>query len=682
MRAFIIRPFDRKKDLKGNEIDFDEVARVLIDPALTAVGAEGRETLDIVKSGNIRIDMFRRLLTADLVVADLSIHNANIFYELGIRHALRDHGTFMLRCDADKFPFDLQTDRYFTYNKEDPAASLPDLINALKNVTAEVQKDYTAKDSPVFMSLPNLTEPESWRFNPVPQDFGEEVGRAQADRRTGDLALLSYEVKGFEWGQNGWRTVGRAQFDLKSYASAKVTWESIRKEEPTDLESNILLGTIYERLGDLTRSTQALDRAIHNNAIESSQRAEVYALLGRNAKTSWRDQWVNDPPESRVTTAFRSPYLRDSFENYKRAFDEDLNHFYSGLNALAMLSILLELAGVLPNVWNELFETDEEAQTQLSSYKEEATKLAAAVDMSLQAARNRLKRKQSKPDVWAEISNADLRFITSKRPPRVAAAYRDALAGAPDFACDSVRKQLLLYKDLGVLTGNLSAVEQVVGVAQEVASPKPQQRKRVLLFAGHMIDEPGRKTPRFPAEKEAMAREKIKEAVMREMQLDPGVACAYAGAASGGDILFQEICVELGIATKLYLAIPPPNYVTTSVEKGGQQWVQRFWQIHGEHAARNQVRVLSESSDNGEYLPAWLRDKPKYSIWQRNNLWMLFNALDEACDPKTGDPNISLIALWDGAGGDGPGGTRDLVDKVKGLGARCEIISTKEAFNL
>ncbi|HEV8371510.1 MAG TPA: tetratricopeptide repeat-containing protein [Pyrinomonadaceae bacterium] len=682
MRAFIIRPFEKKKDLNGNEIDFDEVARVLIDPALSAIGAEGRETLDIVKSGNIRIDMFRRLLTADLVVADLSIHNANIFYELGIRHALREHGTFMLRCDADKFPFDLQTDRYFTYNKENPAASLPDLISALKSVMAEIQKDYTAKDSPVFMSLPNLTEPESSRFNPVPQDFGEEVTRAKSDGRAGDLALFSNEVKGFEWEQNGWRTVGRAQFDLKSYASAKVTWEYVRRLEPSDLESNILLGTIYERLGDLTRSTQALDRAIENEDIQSNQRAEVYALLGRNAKTRWRDEWVNDLPESRVTTSFRSPHLRDSFENYRRAFEEDLNHFYSGLNALAMLSILIELATKLPNIWNELFETDEEAEAKLGSYKEDAAKLAATVDISLQATRNRLKR-DGKKDVWAEISNADLRFITSKRPSRVATAYRDALVGAPDFARDSVLKQLLIYKDLGVLTGNLTEVENVVGVAKAAPTSKPQQRKRVLLFAGHMIDAPGREHQRFPPDREDIAREKIKEAVMREMQADAGVSCGYAGAASGGDILFQEVCLELGIPTKLYLAIPAQKYVSTSVDKAGQTWVQRFWKIHGEHAAQNQVRVLGDTiDDEGEYLPAWLRSKPKYSIWQRNNLWMLFNALDEGCDPKTGDPNISLIALWDGAGGDGPGGTGDLVDKVKNLGARCEIINTKEVFKL
>jgi len=123
MRAFIIRPFGTKKDGKGNDIDFNKVAAELISPALEAIDAEGRETLDIFEAGNIRVDMFRRLLTADIVVADLSISNANVYYELGIRHALREHGTVMIRCDGDAFPFDLQTDRYFTYDRNDPKAT-------------------------------------------------------------------------------------------------------------------------------------------------------------------------------------------------------------------------------------------------------------------------------------------------------------------------------------------------------------------------------------------------------------------------------------------------------------------------------------------------------------------------------------------------------------------------------
>ena len=93
MQAFIIRPFDTKKG-----IDFDRVERELIGPALGAHGIAGRTTADSLKQGNIRTEMFNRLLTADVVVVDVSIHNANVFYELGIRHALREKRTYMIRA--------------------------------------------------------------------------------------------------------------------------------------------------------------------------------------------------------------------------------------------------------------------------------------------------------------------------------------------------------------------------------------------------------------------------------------------------------------------------------------------------------------------------------------------------------------------------------------------------------
>jgi hypothetical protein len=683
MRAFIVRPFGTK-----NDINFDEVERVLITPALQAVGAVGGTTIDIVEAGNIRVDMFRRLLTADLVVADLSIHNANVFYELGIRHALRDHGTFMLRCDADKFPFDLQTDRYFVYSKENPAASLAGLITALKSTKDAAEKNAAAKDSPVFMSLPSLREPEPSMFNPVPQDFGEEVGRAIAVAKGGDLALLSYEVHGFEWETSGRRTVGRAQFDIEALVGAKETWEAVRKLKQNDLEANIRLGTVYERLGDLVLSTQALERALSNPAIKQDERAEAYALMARNSKTRWCEEWEAAVPLERAATALRSSQLRDSFENYERAFNEDLNHFYSGLNSLAMLKIMVALARAMPDVWAEDFKNAGKAEEALEEYTEQAMKLAAAVELSLAATSQRLKR-EGKKDMWAEISAADLNFITTEEPqPFVAASYRKALAGAPGFAHDSARKQLAIYRDLEVLGVNLAEVFKVVGEppplpapGAEPAAPWPP-RKRVLLFAGHMIDAPDRKKPRFPADKEQVAREKIKEAVLKEMNSGAGVRSGYAGGASGGDILFQEVCAELGIPTRLYLAIPPQKYIVTSVQKAGPMWVERFWNLYNQHKAQKQVRELSDATDENEYLPAWLREKADYGIWQRNNLWMLFNALDEGCDPKSDDPNLTLIALWDGAGGDGAGGTADLVNKVEGMGARCEVIKTKELFGL
>jgi tetratricopeptide (TPR) repeat protein len=676
MRAFIIRPFGIKDD-----INFDEVERLLIAPALEAVGAEGRTTIDIVEAGNIRMDMFRRLLTADLVVADLSIHNANVFYELGIRHALRDRSTFMLRCRADSFPFDLQTDRYLEYGKHDPAASLNALVVALQR-TMESRK----QDSPVFMWLPNLREPDPSQFMVVPSDFGEEVKRAVADRQAGDLALLSYELRGFEWELKGWRAVGSAQFDVNALVGAKETWEAIRKIEPTDLEANLRLGTVYERLGDLTRSTQALERALTNKTIKPDKRAEAYSLLARNSKTRWRNEWEAASPEGRAATALRSPHLQDSFENYERAFDEDLNHYYSGLNALALIKVRVELAQALPDVWAENFKTDMKALAELEEHTEHAAKLAATVELSLHATLRRMER-AGRGDVWAEISVADLKLLTTEEPRRVAAAYRNALAAAPSFASASVGKQLAIYRDLGVLDVNLTEVFKIVGEPPPLAAPgsapaASAPRKRVLLFAGHMIDAPEREQPRFPADKEQVAREKIKEVVVKEMNEGAGVASGYAGAASGGDILFLEVCAELGIPTNLYLAVPPQTYVTTSVQPAKGNWVDRFWRLYNAHKEQKRLRVLSEATNEREFLPVWLREKKDYSIWQRNNLWMLFNALDEGCDPKSDDPNVTLIALWDGKGGDGPGGTGDLVKKVEGLGARCEIIKTKKLFGL
>src|SRR5215213_10961626 len=93
--------------------------------------------MEIRRQGNIRVDMFQRLLTANLVIADISIHNANVYYELGVRHALRGKRTFLIRArgadiKTDEVPFDLKTDRYLSYDSADPAASIDNLFESLR----------------------------------------------------------------------------------------------------------------------------------------------------------------------------------------------------------------------------------------------------------------------------------------------------------------------------------------------------------------------------------------------------------------------------------------------------------------------------------------------------------------------------------------------------------------------
>ena len=87
--AFIIRPFGQKTArINGVEIqiDFDRVEQELLHPALSQMGITGRTTGEIVESGNIRDDMFALLLTRDMVIADVTIHNAK-------RYSTRERST-------------------------------------------------------------------------------------------------------------------------------------------------------------------------------------------------------------------------------------------------------------------------------------------------------------------------------------------------------------------------------------------------------------------------------------------------------------------------------------------------------------------------------------------------------------------------------------------------------------
>ena len=238
MRAFIVRPFNTQSG-----VDFETVERDLIAPALDALTIEGRTTQEIAAQGNIRADMFRMLVSADLVVADLSIHNANVFYELGIRHGLRNSATFLMRANIDTYPFDLSTDRYFVYDAADPKASLNGLVEALRSTLA-----MRNVDSPVYEMLPTLKPPDPACLQAAPLEFREDVERACDGGYRGDLRLLAHEARGFEWEREGLRWVGRAQLKLRAYPGARETFEWLLDANDDDLEAWRRLATVYQRL--------------------------------------------------------------------------------------------------------------------------------------------------------------------------------------------------------------------------------------------------------------------------------------------------------------------------------------------------------------------------------------------------------------------------------------------------
>jgi hypothetical protein len=644
--------------------------RLLIAPALKKLGIEGRTTGEITRQGNIREDMFRLLVLSEVVIADVSIYNANVFYELGIRHGLQDRHTLLIRAEGskDKYPFDLQTDRYLLYDPANLAGKLDAFVEALRSTLAS-----TVKDSPVFQLLPRLKPHDRYALMVVPWDFQEDVERAQKARRAGDLRLLAEEARGFEWGSGGLRFVGEAQFEIRALAGAKETFEELRRVDADDLQANYRLGTIYQKLAEsaidvdtkldyLTRSEQAIARVLERTkppvdydespkegAERRFHRAEGHSLLGSNAKTRWLEQWASSPADARRLNALRSPHLAASIQHYLDGLAEDLDSFYPGINALAMLKIQLELAKALPAIWAEGFDDEDKAAAVLKECERRTNRIVATLQLAL-GMDDAITRNDEKPDIWKEISRADLSFLTLDKPLQVGRAYRNALVNANPFHVDAARRNILVFQDLGLSPANVQAA---LDEMRQAAPEKPKPPVRVVLFTGHMVDAPGRaaEKARFPRtpEAERTARRMIEEALRNEMNEEGGVSHGMAGGACGSDILFHEVCESLGIPTHLFLALPQDKFQVESVDRGGPGWVERYLRL----CERVPPRVLAEPRE----LPRWLVDKKDYDIWLRNNLWMMFNAL--ALNAR----RLTLIALYNPERDpDGPGGTAHLVN--------------------
>lgn len=164
-RAFVIRPFGIKKDSAGGMVDFDHVHAELIGPALKAAGLVGSTTGEIIEAGNIREDMFSLIIEADLIVCDITHHNANVFYELGIRHALRRKRTVLMKGSpvADSTPFDILTDRYVPYEVSEPARACAVLTAPRWRATAK----RTALSSRCCQTCRRLIQRPSRRSLPI-----------------------------------------------------------------------------------------------------------------------------------------------------------------------------------------------------------------------------------------------------------------------------------------------------------------------------------------------------------------------------------------------------------------------------------------------------------------------------------------------------------------------------------
>ncbi|RYZ51559.1 MAG: DUF4071 domain-containing protein, partial [Chitinophagaceae bacterium] len=161
-RCFVVMGFGIKTDYAtGRKLDLNKSYRLLIKPVVEGLGLECIRADEIRHSGSIDVPMYKELLKADVVVADLSTANVNAFYELGIRHALRPYTTVVISEDKLAYPFDLNHIKITSYTHLGDAIDYEEVERFRRELGKTLEAVLQTKqfDSPVYTYLDGLVPP-------------------------------------------------------------------------------------------------------------------------------------------------------------------------------------------------------------------------------------------------------------------------------------------------------------------------------------------------------------------------------------------------------------------------------------------------------------------------------------------------------------------------------------------
>ena len=133
---------------------FDGVYKGIIVPAVQDAGYEAiREDISATP-GSIPKSIVNKLAEAEMVIADLTGMNPNVFYELGIRHVLSKCGTVLIISKGETIPFDNASHRVIQYTNE--LADLDDIHKQIVSAIANRENNAENSDNIVHDTFPQI----------------------------------------------------------------------------------------------------------------------------------------------------------------------------------------------------------------------------------------------------------------------------------------------------------------------------------------------------------------------------------------------------------------------------------------------------------------------------------------------------------------------------------------------
>jgi hypothetical protein len=337
--CFVLMPFGSKIDAAGRVTNFDSVYQNIIAPAVVEAGLEPIRADEERIGGTIHKPMFERLMLCHYAVADITGANPNVFYELGIRHALRPRSTVIIFLEGTVLPFDIALVRGIGY-RADASGEPVDSQIAIKAITKQLceARGNPYDDSPVFQLIDDLPR---WEIDHTKTDvFRKSVdySKKYKDRlhaAVGEGAQAVQRIASEPSLANLLEVETGIVVDLfLSLRDVKAHADMIElyNRMPLPLQRAKMmreqLGFALNREGRFAEAEKVLKGVID----EFGPSSETNGLLGRIYKDRWDNAKKEGRPEARSL-------LRRAIEAYLEGFQADWRDAYPGVNAVTLMEM-------------------------------------------------------------------------------------------------------------------------------------------------------------------------------------------------------------------------------------------------------------------------------------------------------------------------------------------------------
>src|SRR5450432_2295187 len=337
--CFVLMPFGRKPTPTGTMIDFDRVYGDLIAPAVEEAALDPLRADEETVGGIIHKPMFERLILCPYAVADLTLANANVFYELGVRHAFRPWSTVPMIAQDNRLPFDVQMPRTVHYTLGADGTPEPSHTGETRRIVAKLLTEARTgkKDSPIFQLLDNVEAPavahtKTDTFREQVEYSNQLKAKLAVARKTGVDAVGNIER---DLGKMADVESGVVIDIFLSYRATSAWQEMVSlagKMSPPLAETVLVreqLGLALNRLKRRDEAEDVLTRLIEQRGPSS----ETLGILGRVFKDRWEDA-RNSGDE-----ILAQGYLEKAIEVYLAGFEADWRDAFPGINAVTLMEI-------------------------------------------------------------------------------------------------------------------------------------------------------------------------------------------------------------------------------------------------------------------------------------------------------------------------------------------------------